>query len=71
MKIDDLIRLIGWTSLTFIWLEVNYSFFGAIANLIHDHNEVIRRKALEEHKEFIRRLTIEVNEMTDDESEDE
>ena len=45
----------GWASLTFMWLEVNRLFFGAIADLIHAHNES---------------LTNDENE-SEDESEDE
>ena len=42
-----------------MWLETNLSFFGAIADLIHEHNELIREKAIGEYIE------------SEDENEDE
>ena len=33
-----------------MWLEVNLIFFTAIDNLIHEHNELIREKAIEEYE---------------------
>ena len=57
MKTDGLIDFLGWACLTFMWLEANRLFFSAIA-------EKMRQKSIEEYNEFIRRLTIEVNEMT-------
>ena len=45
------INFLGWASLTYIWLEVNHLFFCAIINAIHDHDEQIRQKALEDESE--------------------
>ena len=46
-----------------MWLETNLLFFGAIADLIHEHNELIREKAIEEY--------IESENESGDESKDE
>ena len=72
MKTDGLLYFIGLASLTYFWLDVNYRYFRTIANLIHDHNEYIRQKALEKFKEHIRQKALEKNENeSEDESEDE
>ena len=63
MKTDGLLCFLGYASLTFMWLETNCLFFGAIADLIHAHNEQIRKKAIEEYNESL------IND--EDESEDE
>ena len=46
-----------------MWLETNLLFFGAFADLIHEHNELIRKKEIEEY--------IESEDESDDKSEDE
>ena len=51
MKTDGLLCFLGYAFLTFMWLETNRFFFGAIADLIHAHNEQIRKKAIEEYNE--------------------
>ena len=53
MKIDGLFCFLGYASLTFMWLETNRLFFGAIADLVHAHNEQIRKKTIEEYNEFL------------------
>ena len=50
MKTDDSLYLFGCASFTYMWLEVNLLFFGAIADLTHEHNEDIRRQAIEEYE---------------------
>ena len=35
-------------ALTYMWLEANCLFFNAIADAIHQHNEEIRQKAIDE-----------------------
>ena len=44
MKTDGLLVFLGNASLTFIWLQTNRFFFGAIAHLVHVHNKRIRKK---------------------------
>ena len=39
MKTGSLLFFLGYATLTFMWLEVNRLFFGAIADLVHAHNE--------------------------------
>ena len=51
MKTDDLLYLFGLASLTNMWLDVNYLFFSSMFDLIRDHNEYIRQKAIEEYNE--------------------
>ena len=64
MNTFGLLCFLGYASLTFMWLQTNCLFFGAIADLIHDHNEYIREKAIEEYSESL------IND-GEDESEDE
>ena len=51
MKTNTVLRFLGWASLTYLWLEANCLFFNAIADAIHQHNEEIRQKAIENFKE--------------------
>ena len=51
MNTDDVIRFLGWGLLTYMWLDTNRLFFCAIVNAINDHNEQIRRKAIEEYED--------------------
>ena len=45
MKTDGLLLFLGYASSSFIWLQTNrFFFFGAIADLVHVHNELIRKK---------------------------
>ena len=48
-----------------MWLKANCLFFNAIADAIHQHNEEIRPKAIENFKED------ESEDENEDESEDE
>ena len=63
-----LLYLISMATWTYFWLDVNYPYFSTIADLIHDHNEYIRQKALEELKEHKRQ---DENKESEAESEDE
>ena len=51
----------------YLILNVNFLFFGEIANAINEHNEHIRRQAIEEYNEF---LKTEAKDESEDESED-
>ena len=51
MNTNTVLRFLGWASLTYMWLEANCLFFNAIADAIHQHNEEIRQKAIENFKE--------------------
>ena len=51
MNTKTVLRFLGWASLTYLWLEANCLFFNAIADAIHQHNEEIRQKAIENFKE--------------------
>ena len=64
MHNNNVIGFLGWAFLTFSWLNVNFFFFGAIANAIDEHNEHIKRQAIEEYKN-------QGKDESEDESEDE
>ena len=49
MNTNKVLRFLGWAALTYMWLENNFFFFNAIADAIHQHNEEIRQKAIEEY----------------------
>ena len=51
MNTNTVLRFLGWASLTYFWLEANCMFFSAIADAIHQHNEQIRQKAIENFQE--------------------
>ena len=51
MNTNTVLRFLGWDSLTYLWLEANCLSFNAIADAIHQHNEEIRQKAIENFKE--------------------
>ena len=51
MNTNTVLRFLGWAALTCSWLEANRLFFTAIADAIHQHNEQIRQKAIEDFKE--------------------
>ena len=65
MNTNTVFRFLGWASLTYLWLKANCVFSNAIANAIHQHNEEIRQKAIENFKED------ESKDESEDESEDE
>ena len=50
MKTNNVLRFNGWAFLTYLWLEANCLFFNAIADAIHQHNEEITQKAIENFK---------------------
>ena len=54
MITNNVLRFLGWASLTYMWLEANCMFFNAIADAINQHNEQIRQKAIVEVKEFLK-----------------
>ena len=61
-------KFIGWAVLAFTWLHTNLLFFGEIANAIDEHNEHIRRQAIEEYNES---LKTEAKDKSEDDGEDE
>ena len=63
MEADGFISFLGWGLFTYTWFGFNLMFFSLIADLIHDHNECIRQKAIEEY--------IENEDESEDENEDE
>ena len=65
MKTDGLLCFLGYATLTFMWLQTNRLFFGAIADLVHVHNELIRKKAIDES------LINDGEDESEDESEDD
>ena len=60
MNTNNVLRFL-WAGLTYMWLEANCVFFNAIADAIHQHNEEIKQKPIDEAKES----------KSEDESEDE
>ena len=52
MNTNNVLRFLGWASLTYMWLEANCKFFNAIADAINYHDEQIRQKAIEDFKEY-------------------
>ena len=54
MNTSNVLRFVGWASLTYMWLESNCLFFNAIADAINHRNEQIRQKAIDEVKEFLK-----------------
>ena len=54
MNTNNVLRFLGWASLTYMWFEANCMFFKAIADAINHHNEQIRHKAVEDFKEFLK-----------------
>ena len=65
MNTNTVLRFLGWASLTYMWIQANCIFVNAIADAIHQHNEQIRQKAIEDFKED------ESKDKSEDESEDE
>ena len=52
MNTNTVLRFLDWAGLTYMWLEANCVFFNAIADAIHQHNEHIKQKAIEELNEY-------------------
>ena len=69
MNTNNVLRFLGWAALTYMWLEANCLFFNAIADTIHQHNEEIRQKAIENFKKDESEAESEAE--SEDESEDE
>ena len=51
MNTNTVLRFLGWAGLTYMWLEANCVFFNAIADAIHQHNQQIKQKAIEDFQE--------------------
>ena len=51
MRTNDLVGFLCWATLTFSWLSTNFFFIEAISNTIKEHNEEIRRQAIEEYED--------------------
>ena len=51
MDTGTLICFLGWTSLTYLWLEANCLFFNAIIDTINEHDKQIRQQVLESENE--------------------
>ena len=48
MGTNTVLRFLGWASLTYMWLQANYTFFNAIAYVIHQHNDESEEKPVTE-----------------------
>ena len=49
MNTNIVLHFLGWAALTYMWLDANCLFFNAIPDAIHQPNEEIRQKAIEEY----------------------
>ena len=61
MNLDSLITFLGWATLTYSWLHINFTFASAISQAIENHNDTIR-------EEFFQELEAEDTEQPEDES---
>ena len=43
MNLDSLITFLGWATLTYSWLHINFTFAAAIGQAIENHNDAIRQ----------------------------
>ena len=43
MDLENLIRFFGWAALTYSWLNINLTFFGALGQAIKNHNDAIQQ----------------------------
>ena len=48
MGLDSLITFLGWATLTYSWLHINFTFAAAIGQAIENHNDAIRQEAFQE-----------------------
>ena len=48
MDLDSLITFLGWATLTYSWLHINFTFAAAIGRAIENHNDTIRQEAFQE-----------------------
>ena len=53
MNLDSFITFLGWATLTYSWLHINFTFADAIIQAIKNHNNAIRA-------EFFQELEVEV-----------
>ena len=42
MNLDSSITFLGWATLTYSWLHINFTFASAISQAIENHNDAIR-----------------------------
>ena len=61
MNLDSLITFLGWVTLTYSWLHINFTFASAIGQAIENHNDAIR-------EEFFQELEAEDTEQPEDKS---
>ena len=61
MNLDSLITFLGWATLTYSWLHINFTFASAIGQAIENHNVAIR-------EEFFQELEAEDTEQPEDKS---
>ena len=61
MNLDSLITFLGWVTLTYSWLHINFTFAAAIGQAIENHNDAIR-------EEFFQELEAEDTEQPEDKS---
>ena len=61
MNLDSLITFLGWATLTYSWLHINFTFAAAIGQAIENHNDAIR-------EEFFQELEAEDTEQPEDKS---
>ena len=61
MNLDSLITFLGWATLTYSWLHINFTFAAAIGQAIENHNDAIR-------EEFFQELETEDTEQPEDKS---
>ena len=61
MNLDSLITFLGWATLTYSWLHINFTFAAAIGQAIENHNDAIR-------EEFFQELEVEDTEQPEDKS---
>ena len=61
MNLDSLITFLGWATLTYSWLHINFTFASAIGQAIENHNGAIR-------EEFFQELEAEDTEQPEDKS---
>ena len=50
MNLDSLITFLGWATLTYSWLHINFTFAAAIGQAIENHNDAIREEFLQKQE---------------------
>ena len=61
MNLDSLITFLGWATLTYSWLHINFTLADVIVQAIENHNDTIRA-------EFFLELEAEDTEQPEDKS---